>query len=241
MRPTDARAWHPNFLIFNDSIVQESSGDARFRTLRRADNGGESRKGLRTVPLWMLELSNLQLSPEQYEESIAFAWENQGMKNPFLIRNVRNCTFENFNGDAQVIGVGNGVKTQFQLIKTRPIQGRTGQNEVIRFPNFRYPALEDFNCDEWDVLPELQIFLDGALLLDGFDVDRSTGTITFDVAPAADVEVSVKGGFYILMVSNVDGTLPATPDGAYFRVNSGVTFSEPEGGATSELMKMGLI
>ncbi|RYG65303.1 hypothetical protein EON80_17590 [bacterium] len=241
MRPNAAKQWHPNFLIFNDSIVQESAGDARFRTLRRADNGGESRKGLRTVPLWTLELSNLQLSPEQYEEMVAFGWENQGMKKPFLIRNMRNCLFEHADGSPQLIGVGNGVQTQFQLIRTRPIQGRDGQTEIIYFPNFRYPDLYDWNGDEWEVLPELNIFRNSVQVLSGFDVNRTTGLITFDDAPAAGVQITVTGGFYILMVSNVDGTLPATAEGGVFMVANGVTFQEPEGGTAAELIKMELM
>ena len=240
MRSTDARAWHEHFLLFNDSIIGESKGDRRWLTLRNADRNSESRRPVASTPRWMLELSNLQLSLEQHEELLAFTDENEGMLKAFLGRNIRQCLFENASGAPQLLGVGDGAKKTFQLIKTRPIQGRIGTNLVVRFPNFRYPALEDIADNEWDALPELRIYLNGVLQMGGFDVDRTTGRVTFDVAPAIGVQVHVTGGFYILLVANQDG-IPTTPDGGYFNVSDGVSFAEPVGGADAELARMGLL
>jgi len=240
MRATDARAWNPNFLIFNDSIIQESEGEARFLTRRAGDVGGELRRQLRSRPLWLLSLANLQLSPTQHEELLAFGWEVQGMTNPFLCRNTRSCTLENVDGTKSLLGIGDGVTRSFQLTKRRGIQNRAGQVEVIRFPNFRYPALQDFNCHDWEVLPELDVWKNGVQMFDGFDVSRETGLVTPDILPIVGEVWEATGGYYNLLVANQD-SIPTKLDGTYFKITSNVTFAQPEGGEDAELQRMGLL
>lgn len=240
MRPTDARAWNPHFIIFNDSIIQESSGAPLWLTRRSGDAGGELRKGYRSAPLWTLELSNLQLSALQHEEMLAIQNEIEGMKNPFLCRNVRCDRLENNDGEPAYLGVGDGFETQFQLFRTNPIQGRAGKIEIVRFPNFRYPALKDFNCQDWQPLPELQIYVGGEIVNSGYDVNRETGLVTFDTPPANNAVIEATGGYYLLLVANVEG-IPTKPDGPVFVVTGSVTFAQPEGGTDGELQRMGLL
>lgn len=240
MRSTDARAWNLHFIIFNDSIIQESSGDPRWLTRRSGDAGGELRKAYRSTPLWTLELSNLQLSAAQHEELLALQYEIQGMKNAFLCRNIRSDKLESEDGTPALLGVGNGIQNDFQLVKRRSIQDRDGQVEIIRFPNFRYPPLKDFNCQDWTPLDELRIYVDGEIVNDGFSVNRETGLVSFDVAPATGAVIEVTGGYYLLLVANVDG-IPTKPDGPLFVVTGSVTFAQPEGGADGELQRMGLL
>jgi hypothetical protein len=220
--------WHPDYLIFNDSIIQSSEGSPRWATLRMANETAEARRSLRGQPVWVLDLSSLQLSGEQYEELLAFQYQVKGMLNPFLVRNVRNCRLENEAGDAAFLGVGDGSNTVFQLQKTRPIQGRA-DIETIRFPNWNYPPLETISGQEWEPMPELQIFVNG-VAVSGWSVDRSTGLVAFSAPPAAGATISATGGFFTLMVANQDD-IPAKPVGPIFQIARGVTFSEPVGGA----------
>jgi uncharacterized protein (TIGR02217 family) len=222
------RSWNDTYLIFNDSIIQETAGDPRYLTLRRATGTGEARKPRRSLPKWTIDLSNLLLSPDQHEELLGFQFQIMGMLNPFLVRNVRACLFETADGTAQAIGVGDGVKTQFQLIREYAIQDRTFTT-VVKYPNWNYPALKNLNNVDWEVLPELQVLLDGVVQTTGFTVDRNTGGIIFDEAPADGITVAALGGYYTLMISNTEG-IQTTPEGGLYRVNGNVTFSEPEGG-----------
>lgn len=73
----------------------------------------------------------------------------------------------------QVLGVGNGVKTQFQLVKT---YGTTTPQHVR---NITKP-----------IVGTVVVALDGVPQASGWSIDTTTGTITFTVAPAAGVVVS---------------------------------------------------
>lgn len=237
MSPTESPSWHPDFLIFNDSMIGQSKGDARWLTLRTADRTSETRKPLASVPRWTLDLSDLQLSAEQHEELLAFGYEVQGMLNPFLIRNIRNCTLEDVAGNASVIGVGNGSQQTFQLSKARPIQGRAGYREIVRFPNVAYPYLHNVSGDVWDELPELAIWVNDSYTAN-YDVNRTTGAVTFN--PPSGAIVSATGGHYTLMIANQDG-IPTTPDAGCYIISEGISFAEPVGGADAELTRMGLL
>lgn len=229
-------SWHPDFLIFNDSIIGESFGSPRFATVRLQNETGEARRGFRDVPLWSLDLSGLLLSAHQYDELLAFQWEVEGMLNPFLVRNARNCVFEDARGYPSLLGMGNGAQTQFQLQKTRGTQGRSSR-EIIRYPNWNYPPLEDLNGHDWTFLPPLRMFVGG--LGDGISrgtevtntmtVDRSLGTVLLTNAPASGQRIEAYGGFYSLMTSNVD-EIPVKLEAGVFKVQQGISFSEPAGG-----------
>lgn len=231
-----SKKWNDMYLIFNDSTIQESSGSPRWSTVRIVNEIAEVRKPFRSQPLWTIDLSNLQLTPAQYEELLAFQWQIEGMLNPFLIRNVRNCRFESFDGRGQLLGMGDGIQSTFQLKKTRPIQGRTS-SEIIRYPNWDYPPLRDWNGNVWAVSPEVQLYVGG----DGtgqnkgdmvpraaMTVDRNTGFVTIPT-PDEDAPIWAYGGFFTLVVANED-EIPVKPVRNLFRVDKGVTFSEPIGG-----------
>lgn len=231
---TTLKEWNDMYLIFNDSIIQESSGSPRWSTIRLADEVSEVRKPFRSIPLWTIDLSGLLMTPHQYEELLAFQYQIEGMLNPFLIRNVRNCLFENFRGEGQLLGEGTADETTtFQLIKTRPIQGRTS-TEIIRYPNWEYPDLLDINDNVWAILPELQLYAGGTPTVKGdliptldMVVDRNTGLVTVPVEEG--VPVYAYGGFFTKVIANED-EIPVKPDRNMFRVSKGVTFSQPVGG-----------
>ena len=221
-------SWHPQYLIFNDSIIQESVGSPRWNTVRLQDDNAEVRQSRGDVPRWQLDISGLWLGCEQYEELLAFQWEVKGMLNPFLCRNARNDTLEKLDGTPALLGLGNGVRTQFQLKKTRGVQGRQSE-EIIRYPNHDYPPLLDMNGQPWDVMEPLRILLNGVQQTNGWTVDRSTGVVTFTTPPANGVAVTATGGFFILVVAN-QNTIPVKLEGGVYRVSGGVSFNEPVGG-----------
>lgn len=228
--------WNDEYLIFNDSIVQESEGSPRFATRRIQAGESEVRRQFRARARWALDLSGLQLSGEQYEELLAFQLAVKGMLNPFLVRNVRNCLLENEAGDGALIGVGDGATTEFQLQKTYSVQGRSTV-QTVSFPNWNYPPLFDLSCNVYDVLPSLRVAVAGADGSNEIDVTpflqsvgRNTGLVRLGAPPTRGQLVRAYGGFYTRMIANQDD-IPVSPKGAYFMVKKGTSFEEPVRGA----------
>lgn len=238
-----AETWNDNYLIFNDSIIEESNGSPRWSSIRMASENDEVRRKFRSRPLWNLDIGNLWLTAPQYEELLAFQWLIEGMVNPFLVRNVRNCLFQDAKGRPALIGVSDGESdpgssgtSVYRLQKTRPLQNRITV-EYIQFPNIDYPALLDMNGREWAILPKLEIWTggDGSGINRGtlvpyanLEVDRNNGLVQIPTPPTGN-RIEAYGGFYTLMVCNED-EIPVKPDGGGFKIERGVTFSEPTGG-----------
>jgi hypothetical protein len=226
---------NPKFLIFNDSCISESSGSPRWANVRLANEISEVRRKFRSKPLWKLDLSGILLSPERYDELLAFQWVNEGMANEFLVRNARQCLFENFAGKGSFLGRTGGDSTIFQLRKERYIQGRT-RYEEIHYPKWFYPPLLDSWGREWLVLPDVEIWAGGNGTPDNkgiciskrypFELDRDSGL--FDVAGLGlpdNLPLYAFGGYFTRMVCT-DDEIPVKLDGTMFRVANGVSFSE---------------
>src|SRR5690349_9629756 len=185
-------SWNEDYLIINDSIFEGTTGSARFYVTRMVEPGMDVRKNYTSTPYWIINLSNLVLSDQQYEELQATHFGAEGLTYPVLCKNIRNYTFENADGDAQVVGTGTGVEEEFQLIKTWAVQGRTTRTEIIRYPWFDYPGFDDVNGNDYFSMAPLTVYVGGVLLTsDHWTVDRSTGILTLTQTGA----ITVKGGF----------------------------------------------
>lgn len=80
--------------------------------------------------------------------------------------------------DDQLIASGNGVKTQFQLVK------RYTNGGVTRVRTITKP-----------IASTVKVAIDGAEQLAGWSVDETTGILTFSVAPANGAEITWGGEF----------------------------------------------
>jgi len=82
-----------------------------------------------------------------------------------------------FQLTAEVIGVGDGVATTFQITQSWTAGGETESRKITR-----------------PVSP-MQVFKDGVLQVSGYSINYSTGEVTFTAAPADGIEISVTGQF----------------------------------------------
>lgn len=219
-----AATWNDKYPIFNDSIIQESSGTLQFSTRRFIARKSESRLRTAMKEYWILDISGLLLSPEQYEEILALSMSSAGMLREILVRNMRFCTLESADDTPSLLGTGNSSRKVFQLTKTLTNQGRS-HTFAIRHPNHNYPPLKDLNRKVWEPMKELQIWADGEEMTTGWSVDRNTGRVTFSSAPAAGVILEATGGFYSRMLA--PDSIPVKPEGCNFRVDGTVQFIEP--------------
>jgi hypothetical protein len=216
------RTWNNTYPIFNDSIIQESVGSLQFSTKRFVARKSESRSRSAFKDYWILDLSNLLLSPEQYEEILAFNMASVGALKEILVRNARWCLLESYDLIPALIDPIEGDASKFQLAKTVEYQGREFSYDV-HFPNYNYPPLIDLNKEDWTPLPELQIWVGGVERLTGWTVDRNSGIVTFTSNIPAQIEAT--GGFYTKMIA--PDAIPVTLDGPMFRVSGSVNFIEP--------------
>lgn len=76
------------------------------------------------------------------------------------------------------LGLGDGVRTQFQLIKTY-VNGATTETRTIQKP----------------VVGTVQVFKNASLQSSGVSVDHATGVVTFAVAPTAGQIISASFEF----------------------------------------------
>ncbi len=104
----------------------------------------------------------------QLNELIAFFRARKGRADGFRFKD-----WTDFEAVAQVLGTGNGSKTQFQMIK-RYTSGSVNEVRTITKP----------------VTDTITIYLDSVPQGSGFTVDTTTGEVTFTMAPANGVVVS---------------------------------------------------
>lgn len=76
------------------------------------------------------------------------------------------------------LGLGDGLRTQFQLIKTY-VNGATTETRIIQKP----------------VVGTVQVFKNASLQSSGVSVDHATGVVTFAVAPTAGQIISASFEF----------------------------------------------
>lgn len=232
-------SWNDQYLIFNDSIVQESVARREYLGKRLTSRASEARRQFTTRRYWTVDLSGLQLSEAQLEEIRALEAVNQ-FTEPVLLRLSSYCTLENAAHQAAPLGMGNGTLQTFPLLKSSSIQGRPARLDRIYWPNYDYPALTDLNGQTWQPLPPLRIWQGapptvnlqtmqwtGTEITSACTIDRDFGRVT----TSAIGQLWATGGFYWRMV--LPAGVPITPMGAgLFVVKEGVQMVEPfpEGG-----------
>lgn len=80
----------------------------------------------------------------------------------------------------ELFGVGDGAETEFSLIKTYTFGSRSHQRRIYR------------------PVSAITIDADGVLVsASDYTVDYDMGTVTFDVAPLVDVDLTWSGSFYV--------------------------------------------
>jgi uncharacterized protein (TIGR02217 family) len=104
----------------------------------------------------------------QIDELIAFFRARRGKAYGFRFKD-----WTDYEATGQLLGTGDGVQTQFQLLKHYP------SGSVIEVRTITKP-----------VAGTVKIYLDGIEQLSGCSVDTTTGLVTFGTQPALGVEIT---------------------------------------------------
>lgn len=141
--------------------------------VRRAVTGREVRAARMSYPLWdfVLGYEVLRAGAEaELQTLVDFFCARKGSFDSFLYTDPSDCVVS-----GQQFGTGDGVTTQFQLVRSLAALG------------FLEPVM---NLNGAPV-----IFKDGIEQTSGYTVS-ATGMVTFSVAPAASAALTWSGGFY---------------------------------------------
>lgn len=125
----------------------------------------------------------------QLDALIAFFRARKGRAYGFRFKD-----WTDYQTGTEVLGTGDGVATQFQLVKWYT-SGGASEQRVIQKP----------------VAGTVQIYRDGVLKTSGFTIDYATGLVTFNSAPANGVVVAAVCQFDVPVRFDTD-RLSATLD-----------------------------
>jgi uncharacterized protein (TIGR02217 family) len=180
---------------FPEDIAYNYTGGAVFSTeVNVAQNGNEqrniNRQNARAEYIVQHDFKNKQ----QINELIAFFRTKKGQGVGFRFKD-----WVDYSVTAENIGVGDGVETQFQLIKNYT----SGAVTVAR--NITKPVTDTVN-----------IYTDSVLQNSGYSADYTTGIITFDSAPSGSVVITADFEFDVpVRFADDEMKVEAKSDGTY--------------------------
>jgi len=153
---------------FPTDISYGSSGGPQYSTnIVTSVNGYEQRNINWSKPRIRYNLAYGVKSQAQLDIIIAFFRARKGRAVGFRFKD-----WTDYKCAGDIIGAGDGNTTEFQLVKNY-ISGSSTEIRAIQKP----------------VANTVKIYFDDVLQNTGFTVDITSGIITFDTAPALDVEI----------------------------------------------------
>lgn len=175
-------------VLFPKEISYGSRGGPSFKTTVISLASGLERRNQEWSRVRALyDVSHGIKSPEELDQLRSFFYARRGMAHSFSFYDWGDNTITNQN-----IGVGDGVKTQFQIIKS-----------YIDESNYQY----DRAITKIETGTDLPITANGTPLIKGTDyqLNTSTGMVTFAVAPALGVVLNLPYAvFYVHCRFDID-------------------------------------
>jgi len=165
---------------FPEQIAYRARGGPVFNTsVARVRSGRETRGQLWQYPLHRYDVGSGARTLDDLDDIVDFFYIAAGRFSGWRYKDWRDYKstdgmIDTTIGDDQDIGVGDGIEVDFQAIKTYTRGALSFTRRVTRL-----------------VAGTVQVYLDGVLQASGFTIDHDTGIITFAVAPAATVRVSL--------------------------------------------------
>ena len=204
--------------IFPEQISVGSTRSPRFNTaIVQTDGGSETRFPRWTQPLHRFAVQRNKLTRQLAYDLAEFFWGVQGATYGFRYKDwgdyattadgstVKGLSVSSTDApmlrlsDMSTAGVGDGVSKQFQLAK----QYTAGF--VSRWRNISKPLGSS-----------VVVAIDGTPTASGWTLDDTSGIVTFDVAPGADLDVTWGGEFYVPCrfseSTDADGLLSSSDD-----------------------------
>jgi uncharacterized protein (TIGR02217 family) len=163
----------------NLGINYGTTSTLKFKTEVLEDgSGNEQRNPKWNYPLWVFDIGDRDLDKAGIQNLIAFFMKVKGRLQPFLWKN-----WTDYQAINQVIGVGNGAITTYQLVKTY------GTSNPMTIPITK-------PIDE-----SVSITVNG-IISTAWSVNADTGIITFSVAPTGQIVANFE--FDYLVRSSID-------------------------------------
>ena len=153
-------------------------GGMRFNTtVLETGTGGQQRNVNWWLPLGRWQLGDRSLREDELEQEVTYLKDFHAARKGSL-QGFRFKDWSDYRAENQVLGIGNGVQTQYQLKKT-------------------YFA-EQASCDRPIIKPvegSVQIYFDGVVQHSGWTIDHTIGVVTFAIAPSAGVSIATNFEF----------------------------------------------
>jgi uncharacterized protein (TIGR02217 family) len=154
---------------FPDNIAYGATGGPEFATTVVVTGAGHEQRNVNWAEArgrW--DVGSGLKNQQQLDELIAFFRARKGKAYGFRFKD-----WTDYKATGQLLGTGDGVQTQFQLVKRYPSGG------VIEVRTVSKP-----------VAGSVRIYKGGVEQLSGWSVDATAGIVTFGTAPALGVEVT---------------------------------------------------
>lgn len=166
----------PESISFNSSTILEFN-----TTIITAKNGKEFRNINWNNNKMKFNIINGIKTKAELNEILKFFRNVKGKAYGFRFKD-----WTDFSVTLQQIGIGNGEKTQFQLIKTYTTNNTTYTRKITK-----------------PVISTIKVFLDNVETND-FSIDLTTGLITFTTAPSNNVIITANFEFDVPVRFNTD-------------------------------------
>ena len=154
---------------FPDNIAYGATGGPEFATTVVATGSGHEKRNVNwSEARGRWDVASGLKKQAQIDELIAFFRARRGKAYGFRFKD-----WTDYKATGQLLGTGDDVLTQFQLVKHYP------SGSVIEVRTITKP-----------VAGTVKVYLDGVEQLSGWSVDTTTGLVTFGTAPALGVEVT---------------------------------------------------
>lgn len=167
---------------FPESIAFNSSSIIEFNTsIVTAKNGSEQRNINWSNNRMKYNIINGIKTKNELDEIMTFFRNVRGQGYGFRFKDWSDYSVKN-----QIIGIGNGEKKSFQLIKTYSVNNNTYIRKIKK-----------------PVISTIFVYLNGNQVND-FSLDLTTGILTFDTAPDSDLVITTDFEFDVPVRFNND-------------------------------------
>ncbi|AXQ69191.1 glycoside hydrolase [Caulobacter phage CcrBL9] len=166
-------------VLFPEDISYTSGGGPKFKTtVFMSDSGYEQRNIDWSNSRAEYDVSQGIKNQDQMDILTAFFYARRGKAYGFRFKD-----FNDYRIKQQVLGVGDGVKTKFQLIKTY-VDGQAESGET-------YTYTRKITKPVWGTVAGVTVGVAVKVSPDDYEVDYSTGIITFFDPPGVGAVVKV--------------------------------------------------
>jgi uncharacterized protein (TIGR02217 family) len=154
---------------FPDNIAYGATGGPEFATTVVVTGAGHEQRNVNWAEArgrW--DVGSGLKNQQQLDELIAFFRARKGRAYGFRFKD-----WTDYKATGQLLGTGDGLQSQFQLVKRYP-SGSVTDIRIVTKP----------------VAGTVRIYKDAVEQLSGWSVNVTTGLITFSTPPAAGVEIT---------------------------------------------------